>query len=436
MSDVLVSVIESTTAVTVTEQDVAVAITETPTTVTTASVGLQGIQGIGYTGVTSTSNITIGSGLKTFSLVSGYQGAFVTGMRIRAIHSDTPTYYMEGTANYVGGGTLIITVDKFNGSGSHNSWNFAVSGEIGQTGATGASGASGVISVTSPITNSGSSSSAVLGINQSLLSLTRSQISDFTSGTVAQATNASTAVYATTSGTAVTISGSITNNQISDFASGTVANISGTVTQTQVSGLLTALDSKTSRPMPPTGNWIGNGGRGALTGDQTNTNGNLVVSAFAIGSTRTLDSVAVLIGTTGTGSAGAVGRIGIWASDSNFTPTTLVRDCGTVALTGTAGSVLQISGLAQSLSAGVYWIGAVIQGAPTTVPYMVTGVINYNPITYSFQNNVTTATNAEFNGNNSYRSNLVTGTFASTPPTFTYNSANVNPIKVIWRFSA
>jgi hypothetical protein len=238
MSDVIVSVIESTTSVTVTEQDVAVAITETPTTVTTASVGLQGIQGIGYTGVTSTSNITIGLGLKTFSLVAGYAGAFVTGMRIRAIHSDTPTYYLEGTANYVGGGTLIITVDKFNGSGSHNSWNFAVSGEIGQTGST---GASGVISVTSPITNSGSSSSAVLGINQSLLSLTRSQISDFTSGTVASATTSGTAVYATTSGTAVTISGSITNSQVSDFASGTVANISGTVTQTQVSGLASTL---------------------------------------------------------------------------------------------------------------------------------------------------------------------------------------------------
>jgi len=177
MSDVVVSVVESTTNVTVTEQDVAVAITETPTTVTTASVGLQGIQGIGYTGVTSTSTITIGSGLKTFTLVSGYQGAFVTGMRIRAIHSDTPTYYVEGTANYIGGGTLIITVDKFAGSGSHNLWNFSVSGEVGQTGA---QGASGVISVTSPITNSGSLGSAIIGLEQTALSITQSQVTNLT----------------------------------------------------------------------------------------------------------------------------------------------------------------------------------------------------------------------------------------------------------------
>jgi len=203
MSDVVVSVVESTTNVTVTEQDVAVAITETPTTVTTASVGLQGIQGIGYTGVTSTSTITIGSGLKTFTLVSGYQGAFLTGMRVRAIHSDTPTYYMEGTANYIGGGTLIITVDKFNGSGSHNLWAFSVAGEVGQTGAT---GSSGVVSVTSPITNTGTAGSAIVGIDQTLLSLTRSQISDFTSGTV--------------------------------------TSISGTVTQSQVTSLVTDLANR------------------------------------------------------------------------------------------------------------------------------------------------------------------------------------------------
>ena len=205
MSDVVVSVVESTTNVTVTEQDVAVAVTETSVDVSTSTAGVQGATGAtgaGYSGVTSTSTITIGSGLKTFTLVSANQGAFLTGMRIRAIHSDTPTYYMEGTANYVGAGTLIITVDKFNGSGSHNSWLFAVAGEVGQT------GASGVVSVTSPITNTGTSGSAIVGIDQALLSLTRSQISDFTSGTV--------------------------------------TSISGTVTQAQVTSLVSDLAGKAS----------------------------------------------------------------------------------------------------------------------------------------------------------------------------------------------
>ena len=211
MSDVVVSVTESTTAVTVTEQDVAVAVTETSVDVSSNTAGIQGATGAtgatgaGYSGVTSTSTITIGSGLKTFTLVSANQGAFLTGMRIRAIHSDTPTYYMEGTANYVGAGTLIITVDKFNGSGSHNNWAFAVAGEVGQTGAT---GASGVVSVTSPITNTGTAGSAIVGIDQTLLSITRSQVSDFTSGTV--------------------------------------TSISGTVTQAQVTTLTTDLAGKAS----------------------------------------------------------------------------------------------------------------------------------------------------------------------------------------------
>lgn len=43
---------------------------------------------------------------------------------------------------------------------------------------------------------------------------------------------------------------------------------------------------------------------------------------------------------------------------------------------------------------------------------------------------------ADFLGNNTYRASGVTSDFVTTPPTFTYNSDNVAPIKVIWRFSA
>jgi hypothetical protein len=246
-----------TTNINVTEQTTTVTTVDDVTTITLANAGVQGIPGVGYTGVTSASTITIGSGLKTFTLVAGYAGAFITGMRIRAIHSDTPTYYLEGTANYVGAGTLIITVDKFNGSGSHNSWAFASAGEVGQTGAT---GASGVVSVTSPITNSGTSGSAIVGIDQTLLSITRSQVSDFTSGTVASAgtaqqagtavysVNSGTAVYSTTSGTAVFS----TNSGTATYAttSGTAVNISGTVTQSQVTNLVSDLALKAPLASP------------------------------------------------------------------------------------------------------------------------------------------------------------------------------------------
>jgi hypothetical protein len=104
----------------------------------------------------------------------------------------------------------------------------------------------GVTSITavSPLTGGTITSTGSIGLDQTALSITKSQVSDFTSGTVTSAStaqqagtavyavNSGTAVYATTSGTAVysansgtavTISGTITKSQVSDFTSGTVA---------------------------------------------------------------------------------------------------------------------------------------------------------------------------------------------------------------------
>jgi hypothetical protein len=120
------------------------------TTGPTGATGATGATGVGYSGISSASNITIGTGVKTFTLTGSNAGAFITGQRIRAIHSTTPTYWMEGYANYIGGGTLIITVDLVAGSGSHNAWNFAIAGQVGETGATGATGATGPQGPTGP----------------------------------------------------------------------------------------------------------------------------------------------------------------------------------------------------------------------------------------------------------------------------------------------
>jgi hypothetical protein len=199
----------------------------------------------------------------------------------------------------------------------------------------------------------------------------------------------------------------------------------------QVTPTIPALQS------PPISTWIGTGARGSLSGDQTNVGGDLHVVPFVINTPRTLDAVAVLTGTSNVGTAGTVGRIGIWSTDANGVPTTLVRDCGTVPLTA-AASVQQISGLAQALPTGMYWIGCVVQNAGAVIPLMVTNVSStvLTPFSYTFQSTATTATNLDFNGQNTYRSSAITGTFASTPPTFIYNSNAVSPIKVIWKFSA
>jgi hypothetical protein len=98
----------------------------------------------------------------------------------------------------------------------------------------------GVTSITAvaPLTGGTITSTGSIGLDQTALSITRSQVSDFTSGTVTSAstaqqagtavfaTNASTAVFATTAGTSTTISGTITKSQVSDFTSGTVTSAS------------------------------------------------------------------------------------------------------------------------------------------------------------------------------------------------------------------
>jgi hypothetical protein len=109
------------------------------------------------------------------------------------------------------------------------------------------------ITATAPLTGGTITSTGSIGLDQTALSITRSQVSDFTSGTVTSASTAQqagTAVFATTSGTSVSISGSITRSQVSDYAAGTVANISGTVTQSQVTNLVSDLALKAPLASP------------------------------------------------------------------------------------------------------------------------------------------------------------------------------------------
>jgi hypothetical protein len=84
-----------------------------------------------------------------------------------------------------------------------SAWVPAVLGAQGAQGPTGATGSSGVIAVTSPITNSGSSTSATIGINQALISVAQSQVTGLTTDLAAKVSTANLQKAINASSTAV-----------------------------------------------------------------------------------------------------------------------------------------------------------------------------------------------------------------------------------------
>jgi hypothetical protein len=95
------------------------------------------------------------------------------------------------------------------------------------------------ITATAPLTGGTITSTGSIGLDQTALSITRSQVSNFTSGTVASADVSGTATFATTSGTATYA----TTSGTAVFATNasTAVTISGSIAQSQVTSLVSDL---------------------------------------------------------------------------------------------------------------------------------------------------------------------------------------------------
>jgi hypothetical protein len=113
--------------------------------------GPQGAQGIpgdpggpGYR-ATSTSTLTITTGAHSFTTQTSL--AYTVGARARASSSASPTNYVEGLVTSYSGSTLIINVDRYNGTGTFSAWNINLAGD---TGAQGPGGPQGVTGPTGP----------------------------------------------------------------------------------------------------------------------------------------------------------------------------------------------------------------------------------------------------------------------------------------------
>jgi hypothetical protein len=117
------------------------------------------------------------------------------------VDADGDVYVWDGAIWYSAGQIVGATGP----TGSNGAT--GATGSTGSAGLTGPTGSSGVISVTGPITNSGTSTSANIGINQSLISIANTQVTGL--GAAATATNTLTlgSTTLTLGGTTTSVSG-------------------------------------------------------------------------------------------------------------------------------------------------------------------------------------------------------------------------------------
>jgi hypothetical protein len=87
--------------------------------------GIAGTTGTGYTGITSTTSLAIGTGSKVFTITAGSK--FATGQRVRATNTANSARFMEGIVT-VSGTTLTMACDTIGSSGTYASWSFSIAG--------------------------------------------------------------------------------------------------------------------------------------------------------------------------------------------------------------------------------------------------------------------------------------------------------------------
>lgn len=97
----------------------------------TGPSGSNGTNGTGYLATSTTSLATAGSGSKSFTTQANL--AYTAGARIRATSAGTAEY-MEGLVTSYSSTTLVATMDRNSGTGTHADWNINLVGDVGASG--------------------------------------------------------------------------------------------------------------------------------------------------------------------------------------------------------------------------------------------------------------------------------------------------------------
>jgi hypothetical protein len=179
------------------------------------------------------------------------------------------------------------------------------------------------------------------------------------------------------------------------------------------------------------GRWHNFGGRGANTGAQPSQN-ELRLSPVFFAKPVVVNALGMRIGTSGTGSAGAVYRIGVYDSNDEGLPENLLLDAGTVDATQPAATVLTIIGLSLQLDTGFYWFGGALQGGAATAPFIVQNdapyarIVNLSNQTADVPNNTAT---------DSFTAQRVASVTGALPSTVSGTIPTGGPPLIIARFN-
>jgi hypothetical protein len=250
-------------------------------------------------------------------------------------------------------------------------------GATGATGATGPAGSSGVVAVTAPITNSGTSSSANIGIS---------------AGT-------------TSSAGALQLTDSVASTSTTTAATPNAVKTAYDLADTKLLKYATSWQTKYRSTY-----WY-EAKVGATINTSIYTQNRAYYWSLFLSEAITIDRLGVEV--TGA-NASTTWRIGIYNSDSNGLPSTVLLDAGTVDCSTTGLKTITVS---QTIQAGFYFIAGCWQGgssSPFLRSLLQTGGI-YSPIASTNQQSTNYITQ--------YHVDSVTGAF----PTFSGSSTGSSP---------
>lgn len=157
-----------------------------------------------------------------------FDGTIITAGNVRGLTGATGPQGLTGPTGATGAQGIQGIKGDTGDTGPQGP--IGLTGPTGATGSTGPQGSSGVVSVTAPVTNTGTSTAAVLGLDQLALAITPSQVT----GTAVITTDSRL------SDTRVPTDGSVTDAKI----------VAGGISQASVSGLVTDLGLKAPKASP------------------------------------------------------------------------------------------------------------------------------------------------------------------------------------------